>query len=740
MQCLSPKSTGFNEFSSNIATALVCLGTNRTYNFSKMIFDGMVKNVNNKVSKFLVSKVFNKMFKDESIRSNNTYSSGEGSGTPTKPHYTPSPEAQPSSHTHISSPSIPTVTSVPTIPIPIVIPSDITPIRQYTRRARIAQSSVLPPVADEPASPVRDDSQWEAYPTDYGFIADQDRATIAKSSTLPYDSAPRVTSPVAEEGSMQQSINELTALCTSLQRKHSELLAKFQAQEVEINRLMERVKILEDKGGVVGDSSGYDAPIKGKRIDEEEVATERVSSDTKEVRLDKREVAAERAREDIEEIETVLTTIDAATVLASGTAEVPTGSGSIPTAGPPPAKVPTGSDVVPTASPVFATATVIDAQIAKDLKEQLGKEDQRRAEQIARDAEIARIHAKEELQKLLMEKRIELISDLVKYQDNYTKVYKFQSQQRKSWTKKQKRDYYIAVIRNNLGWKVKDFKGIIFEEVEAKFNSVCKQMEDFTPMGSKEEAERIKRKGINLEQESAKKQKSSKDITEEIKFSDEVPKEKIKEMMQLVPIEEVYVEALQVKHPIIDWDVYTEGQRAYWKITRLGGSSASYQFFTNLLKHLDRDDLNQLWSLVKETLSKRPATNDKEMELWVDDSAPRVTSTTTEEGSMQQTLNELTDLCTSLQRQHLELLAKFQAQEVEINRLKERVKNLEDKEGVIGDKSEADAPIKGKRSNEGEAAAEKISTDSEKIARVLTSLDATNVLAGETNVPTGSGS
>nr|GEY41101.1 synaptobrevin, longin-like domain protein [Tanacetum cinerariifolium] len=38
MQCPSPKSTGFNEFSSHIATALVCLATNRTYNFSKMIW------------------------------------------------------------------------------------------------------------------------------------------------------------------------------------------------------------------------------------------------------------------------------------------------------------------------------------------------------------------------------------------------------------------------------------------------------------------------------------------------------------------------------------------------------------------------------------------------------------------------------------------------------------------------------------------------------------------------------
>nr|GFB73216.1 hypothetical protein [Tanacetum cinerariifolium] len=80
---MGTKSIGFNEFTSNIATALVCLATNRTYNFSKMIFDGMVKNVNNK---------------------------GEGSGTPTEPHHTPSLKVT-SSHPSTSSiplPSIPT--------------------------------------------------------------------------------------------------------------------------------------------------------------------------------------------------------------------------------------------------------------------------------------------------------------------------------------------------------------------------------------------------------------------------------------------------------------------------------------------------------------------------------------------------------------------------------------------------------------------------------------------------------
>nr|GFD47720.1 hypothetical protein [Tanacetum cinerariifolium] len=95
-----------------------------------------------------------------------------------------------------------------------------------------------------------------------------------------------------------------------------------------------------------------------------------------------------------------------------------------------------------------------------------------------------------------------------------------------------------------------------FEEVEAKFNSVWKQLEDFIPIGSKEEAKRFKRNGIIFEQESAKKQKTSEEVPEEVKSPKEVPEEKVKEMMQLVPIEEVYVEALQIKHPIINWKVY----------------------------------------------------------------------------------------------------------------------------------------------------------------------------------------
>ncbi|GKC84628.1 hypothetical protein Tco_1140345, partial [Tanacetum coccineum] len=53
LHCLSPKKTDWEQFSSNIATAIIFLATNRTFNFSKMIFEGMVKNLDNR-SKFLM--------------------------------------------------------------------------------------------------------------------------------------------------------------------------------------------------------------------------------------------------------------------------------------------------------------------------------------------------------------------------------------------------------------------------------------------------------------------------------------------------------------------------------------------------------------------------------------------------------------------------------------------------------------------------------------------------------------
>nr|GFC32835.1 hypothetical protein [Tanacetum cinerariifolium] len=130
----------------------------------------------------------------------------------------------------------------------------------------------------------------------------------------------------------------------------------------------------------------------------------------------------------------------------------------------------------------------IDAQVARELEEQQVKEDMRMNDQIARYAEVARIHAEEELQGMI--------------------------------------------------------------------NSLDQSNET-------EETERLKRKGLNLEKEQLKKQKSSEEAPEIKTSTEEFTEEKMKEIIQLVPVEDVYVQALQVKHPIIDWKVHTEGQRSY---------------------------------------------------------------------------------------------------------------------------------------------------------------------------------
>ncbi|GKA20955.1 putative ribonuclease H-like domain-containing protein [Tanacetum coccineum] len=57
---IGSKSGGWDQFGSNIATALICLSTNRVYNFSKLIFDGMVANLKSK-TKFLMYPRFLQM-------------------------------------------------------------------------------------------------------------------------------------------------------------------------------------------------------------------------------------------------------------------------------------------------------------------------------------------------------------------------------------------------------------------------------------------------------------------------------------------------------------------------------------------------------------------------------------------------------------------------------------------------------------------------------------------------------
>ncbi|GJS19976.1 hypothetical protein Tco_0448608 [Tanacetum coccineum] len=66
LQCLSAKTTAWNEFSSTMASAIICLAKNQKFNFSKYIFDNMVKNLEGGV-KFLMYPRFVQVFLDNQV-------------------------------------------------------------------------------------------------------------------------------------------------------------------------------------------------------------------------------------------------------------------------------------------------------------------------------------------------------------------------------------------------------------------------------------------------------------------------------------------------------------------------------------------------------------------------------------------------------------------------------------------------------------------------------------------------
>nr|GFA10339.1 hypothetical protein [Tanacetum cinerariifolium] len=318
------------------------------------------------------------------------------------------------------------------------------------------------------------------------------------------------------------------------------------------------------------------------------------------------EVRVERGTElgsnDTEEMVNVLSSIEAANILTSGVAAVSVS----PVAAATTAGVTTVG--VPIVSAIFTTASVvtsysrrpreisakdkgkekvvesevpkkkklqaqIDAQMAREMEEEFARES------LDTSNEMIAKHLQEYEQAaadLTIEEKIELINELVKYQDHHAKILKYQAQESKPLSKKEQREFYMSVLRSHAGWRTKHFRGMTLEEIKEKFIPVWKQLEDFVPMSSKEVGERVKRKGLKLDQGGAKRMKISEDVSEE------------------------------------------DLKREYWKIIRLGGHTSVYQIFMDMLKQLDREDLHQLWILVKEILSIKQATKDKAKELWVE--------------------------------------------------------------------------------------------------------------------------
>nr|GEV33985.1 hypothetical protein [Tanacetum cinerariifolium] len=115
-----------------------------------------------------------------------------------------------------------------------------------------------------------------------------------------------------------------------------------------------------------------------------------------------------------------------------------------------------------------------------------------------------------------------------------------------------------------------------------------------------EEPKPIKKK----QQKAANKRK----LNEEVKDV-----EVLKQHLEIVPDEDndVYTEAtpLARKVPVVDYQIVHFNNKPHYKIIRADGTHQLYVSFITLLKNFDREDLESLWSLVKERFSTSKPNN-----------------------------------------------------------------------------------------------------------------------------------
>ncbi|GJX67947.1 putative ribonuclease H-like domain-containing protein [Tanacetum coccineum] len=76
---------------------------------------------------------------------------------------------------------------------------------------------------------------------------------------------------------------------------------------------------------------------------------------------------------------------------------------------------------------------------------------------------------------------------------------------------------------------------------------------------------------------------------------------------------------LAVKSPsIVVWKIHKEGRKSYYQIIRADGKSQMYMIFSHMLKSFDREDLEDLYKLVKAKYESTRPVEDLDLVLWND--------------------------------------------------------------------------------------------------------------------------
>ncbi|GJR04304.1 hypothetical protein Tco_0527288, partial [Tanacetum coccineum] len=513
LHCLSPKKTSWEQFSSNIATAIICLATNRKFNFSKLIFDGMVKNLDSK-HKFLMYPRFIQVFLSKHKRLLQPHTRTYIAPTHTSKIFSNKMRVS-KDYTEEDIPLFPTmIVQGPVVQgegstylveshhIPTNAPSTSQPPISSPSRRTTRQEYVVPQPRSPTQTLVVDEAASIGVDVRYGgdttivtsLEAGQGSGNIDKTPTMPHDSPLlRVNTLGSDEGSM--TLEELMVFCTNLSKKVESLETDLKQTKKIYGAAYIKLIMKGRYGHGMEFESNFDAA--------KEVFTANLDVST--------------ANLDVSTAEPVSTT----------GAAITTASVAISTARP---TVSTADDIT-----MDETLVYIKRSSSKDkavrLQDELEEEERQRIARVHEEASSfnveeweyiqARVEVDEELaQRIQVEERekyteaeqARMLVELINQRKKYFVAQRAEERRKKPPTQAQQRTYMSNYIKHMGSHTLQQLRCYFFDELKTLFETTMRRVNTFVPIESEVNravpelaAESLKRSAEEeLDQESSK--------------------------------------------------------------------------------------------------------------------------------------------------------------------------------------------------------------------------------------------
>nr|GEW69475.1 hypothetical protein [Tanacetum cinerariifolium] len=225
--------------------------------------------------------------------------------------------------------------------------------------------------------------------------------------------------------------------------------------------------------------------------------------------------------------------------------------------------------------------------------------------ELVKDADIAetkRRHAAEQA-----EKQVEIYHlDL----DHSSKVLRSNGagMKKRPQTESEARKNMMIYLKNTTGYKMDFFKGMSYAKIcpifQARFDENMRFLFKLRKEIKEEDQEIIKSINETLAQKVAKRRKLNEEAQEA---------KDLKKRLEVVDDEDddVFIEAtpLARKVLVVDYDIVLINNKPRFKIIKVDETHQLYISFITLLKNFDREDLENLWGIVKERFSTSKPTN-----------------------------------------------------------------------------------------------------------------------------------